>query len=200
MGRYYYSKKTEADSLKKIQNWWLKKHGYFDNWGRSGSIKWTNSHTGQESSVGLFTLVHGEDQYLRIYYTQTDENGEKTHFDYRITLTTTKCYFGGHRYWFTCPWYANKVYCGRRVGALYMGGKYFACRHCYNLSYTSNNKSQNKYSLVLDPLFERDKIAEKKANLRVKFWNGKPTKRYQRLENKENIIMGKIIRINKLLT
>jgi hypothetical protein len=35
------------------------------------------------------------------------------------------------------------VGCGRRVGKLYLppGGKYFGCRHCYNLTYTSSNES-----------------------------------------------------------
>lgn len=191
--------KTEADGLKKIQNWWLKKYGYLDNWGRPGSIKWTNSYTGKESSVGLFTLVHGEDKYLRIYYTQTDEDGEKEEFDYKVPLTTTRCYFGGSRYWFICPWYANGIYCGRRVGVLYKAGNYFACRYCYNLTYSSRNQSKSKWSLMLDPIFKREEIAEKKYKLRVKFWKGKPTKRYRKLEEKEERVMRGLYLSGQLL-
>ncbi|MCA9947859.1 MAG: hypothetical protein KC449_30465, partial [Anaerolineales bacterium] len=53
------------------------------------------------------------------------------------------CNFGGHRYWFICPLTANGRYCGRRVGKLYLapGSRYFACRHCQNLTYRSSQES-----------------------------------------------------------
>jgi|GEM_PF-3430472 len=38
---------------------------------------------------------------------------------------------GGKRTWFLCP------HCNRRVALLYGAGKYFLCRHCYNLTYAS---------------------------------------------------------------
>ena len=58
MGRYYYSKKEEADSLKKIQMWWLKKHGYIEKgcW-KSGGIKWTNGWTGKESNIIFYINI-----------------------------------------------------------------------------------------------------------------------------------------------
>jgi hypothetical protein len=34
------------------------------------------------------------------------------------------------------------VGCGRRVAVLYMGGEYFACRHCYNLAYKSQRETK----------------------------------------------------------
>ncbi|MEI6127263.1 MAG: hypothetical protein WCQ99_12005 [Pseudomonadota bacterium] len=52
-------------------------------------------------------------------------------------MTTTLVYFGGSRYWFLCPGRG----CGRRVGKLYGAGKYFLCRHCYNLTYDSCRES-----------------------------------------------------------
>jgi len=198
MGRYYWSKKTESDSLKKIQNWWLKKHGYLEDWGRLGIIKWINSFSGTESSVVIFTLAYGEDRYLRINYTQTDEDKNKKEFDYKIPLTTTKCYFGGYRYWFICPGYVNGVYCGRRVGVLYKDGNYFACRHCYDLSYVSNNQSRNSRFPEWELLFKSDAIAEKKAQIRVKFWKGQPTRRYKRLAEKEELILRRLYMFSPL--
>lgn len=192
MGRYYWSKKTEADALKKIQNWWLKKNGYLVGWGRSGGIKWTNSFSGTESSISISTLVYGEERYLRIYYTQTDQEGSKKDFDYKIPLTSTPCYFGGCRYWFICPWFSSGVYCGRRVGVLYKDGNYFACRHCYDLSYSSRNQSKLSLFPELDTLFKAEKIEEKKAHLRVKFWKGMPTKKYQKLEIKETLLKRRL--------
>lgn len=175
--------KTEADSLKKIEIWWLKKHGYLIGW-KGGSIRWTHRPSGYESSVGIGVSTFGEDQSIRIYYTQTEEDGTKKDFDYKIPLTTTPCYLGGYRYWFNCPWYANKIYCGKRVGVLYKGGDYFACRHCYNLSYASRNQSRSPLFSAFDLCFEGDEIAEKQANLRVKNWKGTPTKKYMKLERK----------------
>jgi hypothetical protein len=72
--------------------------------------------------------------------------------DYRVGLTTTRPRFGGLRWWFVCPLVVNGVACGRRVGKLYLppGGRYFGCRRCYNLTYTSCQES-HKY----DGLFRR---------------------------------------------
>lgn len=53
-----------------------------------------------------------------------------------IDLITTPCHYGGVRYWFRCP----AVGCGKRVAILYGAGKFFACRHCYQLAYESQRE------------------------------------------------------------
>src|SRR3990172_5283806 len=102
MGRYYSTKKTEADDCKKIQIWWLRKNGYLEgSWWRSGGIQWKIGLTENTSSVSIEVSLSKEDRYLRIYYTQTDRfTEENKDFDYKIPLTTTPCFFGGKRYWF----------------------------------------------------------------------------------------------------
>lgn len=59
--------------------------------------------------------------------------------DYKIAFTSTQLYWGAKRWWFVCPLSRNGVRCNQRVGKLYLppGGKYFGCRHCYDLTYTS---------------------------------------------------------------
>jgi hypothetical protein len=59
------------------------------------------------------------------YGIELDINGIK------IGLTTSKCNYGGCRYWFICP------SCKRRVGVLYRKplNKLFLCRKCNNLTY-----------------------------------------------------------------
>jgi hypothetical protein len=49
----------------------------------------------------------------------------------QVKLSSTKCNFGGKRYWFICS------YCRARVGALYrpIGDSEYACRFCKKLSY-----------------------------------------------------------------
>lgn len=67
-------------------------------------------------------------------------NGDEwENLDYPVSLDTTSCTYGGGRYWFRCP----AVGCGRRVALLYLGSRYFACRHCYRLTYTSQRETPN---------------------------------------------------------
>lgn len=173
--------KTEADGLKQISTQILKKYGYFS--GRpSGLITWTSGWAGVKNSVRVEVSKLDDGGYLRIYYTQTNyDTNEKKEFDYKIPLTTTPCRYGGKRYWFRCPWNKNGKYCGRRVGTLYIDGDYFACRHCYNLTYSSRNARPHDVGFVsmLDLEAQRERV--KRTH-----YAGKPTKQYKKmLEMKE---------------
>ncbi len=177
--------KNEADDVKKISVSFLKKHEYFKYGWRSGTITWTQSGMWGEhkSSVGVQTSI-GEESYLRIHYTQTDrDTDEKKDFDYKIPLTTTPCRYGGMRYWFTCPWYKSGKYCGRRVGTLYKDGDYFACRHCYELTYSSR-KSNRRYSMF--PLFNvltlQKRMEDLEETIKRPYYKGKPTRKQRQLE------------------
>ncbi|SRR6266581_1688587 len=48
-----------------------------------------------------------------------------------VALDWAPCHYGGSRPWFLCPG------CGRRVALLYSHGKWFRCRHCCQLPYSS---------------------------------------------------------------
>ena len=50
---------------------------------------------------------------------------------FRLLFTTSRCHFGGVRYWFLCP------SCRKRVGKLYapLSADEFKCRHCHRLTY-----------------------------------------------------------------
>jgi len=60
-----------------------------------------------------------------------------------VGLEWTPCNFGGERPWFVCP----GVRCGRRVAILYGPGKYFLCRHCYDLRYESQREDKKDRAL-----------------------------------------------------
>jgi hypothetical protein len=64
--------------------------------------------------------------------------------DYRARLAATRPRFGGLRWWFVCPLGVGDRPCGRRVGKLYLPphGRYFGCRHCHGLTYTSCQESR----------------------------------------------------------
>jgi hypothetical protein len=64
-----------------------------------------------------------------------------------INITWTACNFGGERPWFMCPGVVNGVVCGRRVAVLYGPGRYFLCRHCYDLNYQSQREDSAHRSL-----------------------------------------------------
>lgn len=184
MGRYDYSSRTEVEDTKKISASFLKKFNYFCGY-NSGTITWTTTNFGEEhkSSVGVAVTVNDTVYQLRIHYTQTErDTGEKKDFDYNIPLTSTPCRYGGKRWWFICPWYKNNVYCGRRVGTLYKNGDYFACRHCYNLTYHSRNINRKWKFGVLMSVYDIDEnIQEVYKKMKKKTYRGKPTRLHRKL-------------------
>jgi len=142
-------------SIVKFKEW-----GYFkgvsgvqaaSNYG-SGGIKWSNSLGEEVASIGISTNISTAQGEIRLQYTRTYSSGEKEEFDYRVILVPSSCHFGGRRWWFICPLTVNGVYCNRRVGRLYLppNGKYFGCRHCYNLTYESCRESHK-----FDSMFKR---------------------------------------------
>lgn len=179
MGRYSYSNKTEADSLKSLSVYWLKKHGYFEkNWSKGGGITWTR-HDGSKNSISFYISV--PDKYAQLIYTQTDrESGEKKDFDYKVPLITTPCHLGGVRYWFQCSISKGGRFCGRRVATLYKDGDYFACRHCYDLTYSSKKENYRSYFGIFGKLLNEEKRMYKiKDSLKRYTYAGKPTKKVQ---------------------
>jgi len=77
--------------------------------------------------------------------------GESQDVRERVPLDWTRCNYGGQRPRFLYPG------CGRRVGVLFLGASYFLCRHCYHLSYSSQNETT-----VLDRVCRRrDKLRQR---------------------------------------
>jgi hypothetical protein len=88
--------------------------------------------------------------FVRLWYSWTNPaTRAKESIDYRVTLTTTRPRFGGVRWWFLCPLSVYGRPCGRRVAKLYFapGARYFGCRHCHDLSYSSRHESRRFDSL-----------------------------------------------------
>ncbi len=173
--------KIEADYLLKISVQFLKKHGYFQGW-KSGTLTWTGN--GRTSSVSIHTRMLSEGgSYMNIQYALTDRGtGEKKEFDYKVPITTSSCHFGGVRHWFVCPLYSRGVYCGKRVGTLYKAGDYFACRHCYDLTYSARNENYGRKYAVYTRFFSLDgKIAQAEERLKKKTYKGKLTKQAKKV-------------------
>jgi len=141
MGRWSYSSRLTVEECKSISTKWLKKYEYFIGY-KSGGMSW-NRNGEKTGSIGFNVSTFDGDKYIHFQYTQTDHNTqEKTELDYKVRLVWTSCHFGGRRWSFICPLVVNGYACNRRVGVLYLAsGKYFGCRHCYNLTYESCKES-----------------------------------------------------------
>lgn len=69
--------------------------------------------------------------------------GDWEHVKQNVNLTYVDCHYGNKRPYFICPGVVNGRSCHRRVGKLYLGGKYFLCRHCYRIGYASQSEARH---------------------------------------------------------
>jgi hypothetical protein len=150
MSRWSYSDRRTTEECKSISTKWLKDNGYFCGF-KWGGMRWTNYAGEETGSISFQVSVEGDMGYIRFQYTQTDRfSKEETHLGYKVDLVSTPCNYGGKRWWFICPLVINGKACNRRVGVLYLGGgKYFGCRHCYNLTYRSCKEHDKRVSALL---------------------------------------------------
>ncbi len=109
------------------------------------SLTWRHGNR-EEGSIGCCAMTRDGERRLALRYRTTPRQGESEQIEEPIELTWTPCRFGGRRWWFRCPLIRNGQLCGRRVAKLYLppGGRYFGCRHCYDLTYTSAQEA-HKY-------------------------------------------------------
>jgi len=186
MPRYFYwDKKTTVEEATQLSIFKLKEFGLLRGCCAS-TLTWTHRPSGHKNSIGITVDIEEAEPYVKVNYAVTDRNtDEKTDYDYKISLTTTPCHFGGVRYWFICPLSRNGVSCGRRTGTLYLasGGNYFGCRHCYNLSYESRNESRlGRFGNIGYTIVADRKIEELRKQIKRWTWRGKPTKKARKLK------------------
>lgn len=183
MGRYYFDAKTTVEQATQLSIFKLKEFGLLGGL-CSSTLTWTRRPSGTKNSIGI--LVNTEELYVRVNYTITNRwTDEKSDYEYKISLTTTPCHFGGVRYWFICPLSRNGIYCGRRVGTLYLasGGNYFGCRHCYDLSYESRNESRLGRFGQWGYILKADRQCEELyKSIKRWTWRGRPTRKARKLQ------------------
>jgi len=125
---YRFDSKTIAEQCCSIDVRQLSRKGYLVQ-GLRYSWKWNN---------GSNIVIETKPGAIELFYSIS--RNEKPREDVHITvpLSWSSCNYGGERPWFICPGKG----CGRRVAKLYMGGKYFLCRHCYDLVYLSQRQAK----------------------------------------------------------
>lgn len=116
----------------------LRKAGALDPGAYTG---WAWQRDGETvASIGL----RGESGRLRLVYRVGRDGEEKEDIDYPVRLLSVPCRFGGERFYFQCPGMVRGRFCGRRVAKLYLGWRYFVCRHCLGLAYASQAEAPHE--------------------------------------------------------
>src|SRR5262249_39965307 len=109
----------------------------------SGSWQWTY-HGGETHSIGYEADLRQPGQETATLIYTRGRPPEAEDLRYGVQLDATVPHFGGLRWWFICPLVVRGVPCSRRVGRLSLpgGARYFACRRCYDLTYTSTQEAR----------------------------------------------------------
>jgi hypothetical protein len=102
----------------------------------AGGWQWTRDGE-KVASINL----RAEADWLHLSYRVRTGGGEWEDVEEPVRLVRVPCRFGGERPYFICPGVVNGVACNRRVAKLHGPGRYFLCRHCYSLAYSSQSES-----------------------------------------------------------
>jgi hypothetical protein len=111
--------------------------------GRWFYLRW--SRAGRETG-SIKGAVEGSDRpkrLLLLYRHWSGPGGEWEDVHESVSLDWTACNFGGVRPWFVCP----GTRCGRRIAVLYGPGRYFLCRHCYDLVHERQRENEMHHVL-----------------------------------------------------
>jgi hypothetical protein len=127
---YRWNSKSTTESQNRIDIRWLKKHGYL----RPGNFGLVSYYRGNEQANSIFFRM--ETDHMNLNYRHLPHGGEWKKVDQTVSFDRTPCNYGGHRTWFLCP------ECSKRVAVLYGVGSHFFCRHCYDLTYSSQQESR----------------------------------------------------------
>lgn len=131
-------------------------------------------------SAGSISLWLREDntnrKYFHLEYILTDNyNGKKSDISYDVYVSSTKCNYGGKRFWFICP----NTNCRRQCSKLYFKDSYFVCLKCSRLLYY-NQKCSKKYREI-SYSHMGDDANKLEKQLKKKYYQGLPTRKYKRV-------------------
>ena len=139
---YRFSKKTTTDECHSMDVRYLHRNGLLKSGGWF-SLRWSRAGRQTGSIRGVVEGEKRPEQVTLLYRHKSGLGGEWEDVREPVELAWTACNFGGERPWFICP----GAGCGRRVAVLYGPGRYFLCRHCYDLSYESQREHKTHRAL-----------------------------------------------------
>ncbi len=134
------TRRRTVETVRSISISDLRRWGFLEE-SKSGFITWFSY---DDLRVSIETRIPEEVEAwgsVRFRYDIRRETGVIDSFDYISVLSGERCYFGGFRWHFGCPMPQRegeyKLVCAKHVRTLYLGGDYFGCHHCYDLTYAS---------------------------------------------------------------
>ncbi len=147
--------------------------------GAVGSSSWTRGGE-RTASISFVHEVSADRGYeaLRLSYTMRPAGAEPEHVAYPVRIERTPCRYGGTRPWFLCP----GAGCGRRCRDLYQAGRYFVCRRCADLTYSSSQHSGRPLLAAFNAAERMDRIAERLKRVRSPHRLAELDARWGRLE------------------
>ena len=134
---YRFDKKITTGECHDLDARYLHREGLLTP-GRWFTLRWSRAER-ETGSIG--GVVGGSDRPERVLFHFRHRSGQGHEWEdvqEPVSLDWTDCNFGGKRPWFVCPGSG----CGRRAAILYGLGRYFLCRHCYDLCYESQRENQ----------------------------------------------------------
>ena len=140
--RYRFDKKTTTGECNGLDVRKLHREGAL----RPGAL-FSSSWSGFDRETGSISGSVSRDRVILSYRHRSGLGADWEDVKEPVPLEWTPCNFGGERPWFVCPGVVNRIACGRRVAILYGPGKYFLCRHCYDLRYESQREDKNNRAL-----------------------------------------------------
>ena len=147
------SQKSTIESQYRVDVRWMKQQGYLRP-GAAGTLSWS-SRGDNTGSIGF----RMEQDSMILNYRHRHRDGEWEEVEQVIRFDRTPCNYGGHRTWLLCP------QCRKRVAVLYGAGKYFLCRYCHDLTYSSQQEGEidrmiRKQRKIRDRLNAGDDLTE----------------------------------------
>jgi hypothetical protein len=139
---YRFDKKTTTDQCHSVDVRYLHREGLLKA-GSWFSLRWLRAGRETGSIQGKVSGDGRPGQITLLYRHRSGPAREWEDVRERVPLTWTACNFGGDRPWFVCP----GAGCDRRVAVLYGPGRYFLCRHCYDLTYESQRENEMNRAL-----------------------------------------------------
>jgi hypothetical protein len=127
--------KTKASNYRSIDVNRFYKSGCLSD-GALGSWQWT-----RDGEKVASISYRAEAARLVLIYRMRQYEGDWQDIEEAVPISWASCHLGGQRPYFRCPGVVNGRHCGRRVAKLYLGARYFLCRHCYRLAYDSQSEA-----------------------------------------------------------
>lgn len=184
MGRYS-TGAISTNECRKIKMSYLLENGLLKKGARvSGVISWTD-----ESRISIICQNNheGNEKYIRLLYTNTDRDGNKKEYDYRVNITSIPSNLGkGEVLYFICPITYKRcrvLYGGAYGSPIYKSREAYSHRIYYKCQYQSKNYYWLiRYNDTKEQLEKLTKIAHKSH------YKNKPTKLLQRIEYLEKML------------